>query len=231
MSKILAVITARGGSKGIPLKNIKLLNNIPMINYTIEAALQCRCIDEVIVSTDHNEIADISIKAGAQVPFIRPAELSTDYAKSIDVVIHAIKHYEKENNTKISHLILLQPTSPLRTAEDIDNAWEIYLNAEADSLQSVVETNDHPYYLREIRDGLLVNYNKEELRKDLRRQDLELLYRVNGAIYIANRDLIMNCRTFVGDKNAAYIMSRERSIDIDDMLDFRLAKMLFKQET
>lgn len=230
MSKTLAVITARGGSIGIPLKNIKLLNNIPMINYTIKAALQCRYIDEVIVSTDYNEIADISIKAGALVPFIRPAELSTDYAKSIDVVIHAIKHYEEENSTKITHLILLQPTSPLRTAKDIDAAWETYHNTGADSLQSVVETNDHPYYLREIREGLLVNYNKEELRKDLRRQDLEQVYRVNGAIYIASRDLIMNSRTFVGDKNAAYIMTKERSIDIDDMLDFQLAEMLLKQE-
>lgn len=226
--KTLAVITARGGSKGIPLKNIKLLNGVPMVNYTIEAALNCSCIDDVIVSTDDQEIAEISRKAGALVPFIRPAALATDYAKSIDVAVHAIEHYELVNNCRIAYLILLQPTSPLRTADDIDAAWDVYCKMDADSLQSVVETADHPYYLRNIEEGLLVNYDKYEQRIDLRRQDLEKVYRVNGAIYIANRDLIMNEKKFVGTRNAAYVMSKERSIDIDDLLDFRLAEMLLK---
>ncbi|WP_110931104.1 acylneuraminate cytidylyltransferase family protein [Paenibacillus bouchesdurhonensis] len=224
--KTLAIITARGGSKGIPLKNIKLLNGVPMISYTIEAALKCHCIDEVLVSTDHDEIACISQTAGALVPFIRPKELSTDHAKSIDVVAHAIEYYERINSCSIDHIILLQPTSPLRTAEDIDAAWRVYLEMSADSLQSVVEVNDHPYYLRKVKDGLLINYDSNDYKENLRRQDLDKIFRVNGAIYIARRDLIMNKKTFVGEKNAAYIMSKEKSVDVDDNLDFSLAELI-----
>ena len=229
--KTLAIITARGGSKGIPLKNIKPLNGIPMINYTIEAALKCHCIDEVVVSTDHEEIASISRNAGALVPFMRPKELSTDYAKSIDVVAHAIEYYEQVNGRSIEHLILLQPTSPLRTAEDIDAAWSVYLERKADSLQSVVEVSDHPYYLRKIKDGFMINYDRNEYRENLRRQDLDKIYRVNGAIYIARRDLIVNKKTFVGERNAAYIMNKNNSVDIDDILDFSLAELIVQNNT
>ncbi|MNI57929.1 N-acylneuraminate cytidylyltransferase [compost metagenome] len=229
--KTLAVITARGGSKGIPLKNIKLLNGIPLINYTIEAALKSHCIDRVLVSTDHEDIANISQNAGALVPFLRPAELSADDTKSIDVIIHAIQYWEKENNSRIDNLILLQPTSPLRTAEDIDAAWGTYIKMKADSLQSVMETDNHPYYLREIANGFLNKFDKTVLKDGLRRQDLKQLYRVNGAIYIAARDLVINQRTLEGHRNASFIMSKEKSVDIDDMFDFRLAEMLIKAKT
>lgn len=222
----LAIITARGNSKGVPLKNIKPLNGIPLINYTIKAALSSTCINDLLVSTDHQGIAEISREAGAKVPFMRPAKLATDDAKSIDVVVHAIDYYEKERGCRVEHVILLQPTSPLRTAEDIDKAWHTYLELEADSLQSVVETTDHPYYLRDIKDGFLMKIDKNDNRENLRRQDLEKVYRVNGAIYIANRELVMSQKTLTGEMNAAFIMDKTRSIDIDDILDFKLAELV-----
>ncbi|MFR9710706.1 cytidylyltransferase domain-containing protein [Paenibacillus sp. MB22_1] len=226
----LAIITARGGSKGVPLKNIKPLNGVPLIEYTIKAALSSHCIDEVLVTTDHEEIAKVSRKAGALVPFLRPAELATDEAKSVDAMIHAIDYYEKHFNCKVNDVILLQPTSPLRTANDIDQAWNQYQRLHVESLQSVVETSDHPYYLRDINEGILVKYDQQESRTDLRRQDLSKLYRLNGAIYIVKRDIIMNDKTLFSDRCGAYIMSKENSVDIDDWIDFQIAEVLIKNQ-
>lgn len=229
-TKTLAVITARGGSKGLPLKNIRPLNGIPLIRYTIEAALSSHCIDEVLVTTDHEEIAEISRQAGANVPFLRPSELATDEAKSIDAVIHAVDYYEKHFNCIVNDVVLLQPTSPLRTARDIDQAWAKYQELEVESLQSVVETDIHPYYLREIKEGILYKYDQGENRSDLRRQDLPKLYRLNGAIYIAKRNLVMNNRTLFSERNGSYIMSKEKSVDIDDWFDFLIAEALLRAQ-
>lgn len=228
--RTLAVITARGGSKGIPLKNIKPLNGIPLINYTITAALKSSCIDDIIVSTDHQGIADVSREAGALVPFMRPEELATDHAKSIDVVIHAVEEYENKYECCVDHVILLQPTSPLRTATDIDSAWEIYRKKNADSLQSVVEAADHPYYLRKVVEDRIYKFSDDKYGDNLRRQDLDRVYRVNGAIYIARRDLVLNQKTLTGEFNTAYIMSKDSSIDIDDILDFQFAEFIISAQ-
>ncbi|QLG38206.1 acylneuraminate cytidylyltransferase family protein [Paenibacillus sp. E222] len=226
-SKCLAVIPARGGSKGLLHKNIRLLNLKPLINYTIEAALNSHYIDEVVVSTDSEEIARVAKSAGAEVPFIRPVELATDQAASIDVLKHAVLYYEQEENTSFEHIVLLQPTSPLRNAHDIDEAYQIFINNEGDSLQSITVSDTHPYLLREWTCGKLEPYLKEQA-DNLRRQDLSEMYILNGAIYIVKRDLLMIHNTMTGSNNYGYLMPQERSVDIDNELDLRWAEFLIQ---
>ncbi|AUS28881.1 acylneuraminate cytidylyltransferase family protein [Paenibacillus sp. P2(2022)] len=224
----LAVIPARSGSKGLPGKNIRLLHEKPLIQYSIEAALNSGCVDEVVVTTDSEDIARVSSQAGAAVPFIRPAELATDVAKSIDVLKHAVEFYEQTKNQYFDVIMLLQPTSPLRNALDIKEAYTLFLNNQADSLQSVNLSGEQPYLLREMDNGKLTAYLKDE-REHLRRQDLKELYALNGAIYIVKRDLLMNSDTLVGPHNCGYIMPRERSVDIDDEFDLKMAEFFWRE--
>lgn len=224
----LAVIPARGGSKGLPGKNIRLLHDKPLIQYSIEAALNSGCVDEVVVTTDNEDIARVSSQAGAAVPFIRPAELATDMAKSIDVLKHAVEFYEQTQNHFFDVIMLLQPTSPLRNALDIKEAYTLFLNNQADSLQSVTLSGVQPYLLREMDNGKLTSYLKDE-KEHLRRQDLKELYALNGAIYIVKRDLLMNSDTLIGPRNCGYIMPRERSVDIDDEFDLKMAEFFWRE--
>jgi CMP-N,N'-diacetyllegionaminic acid synthase len=225
----LAVIPARGGSKGIPRKNIMPLHGRPLIQYSIEAALSVKGVEKVLVSTDDSEIAGISAELGAWVPFSRPDALSTDQAKTIDVLKHAISETEKLLEKRFEHVILLQPTSPLRRKDDIEAAIEIYLENSADSLQSVSPSLVHPYLLRTIQNNSLSPFLKQT-DPNLRRQDLDEVYQLNGAIYIVKRDLLLNQDTIVGSNNVGYVMPKERSVDIDDMFDFYLAESLMKHE-
>lgn len=226
--KCLAVIPARGGSKGLPGKNIRLLHGKPLIQYSIEAALNSGCVDEVVVTTDSEQIAHVSSQAGATVPFIRPAELATDEAKSIDVLTHAVEFYEQTRNQWFDFIMLLQPTSPLRNAMDIKEAYTTFLNNQADSLQSVTLSGVQPYLLREMDNGQLTPYLKGE-KEHLRRQDLKELYALNGAIYIVKRDLLMKSDTLVGPRNYGYMMPKERSIDIDDEFDLKMAEFFWER--
>ncbi|MGG4216666.1 acylneuraminate cytidylyltransferase family protein [Paenibacillus jamilae] len=226
--KCLAVIPARGGSKGLPGKNIRLLHDKPLIQYSIEAALNSGCVDEVVVTTDSEDIARVSSQAGAAVPFVRPAQLATDVAKSIDVLKHAVEFYEHTQNQFFDVIMLLQPTSPLRNALDIKEAYTLFLNNQADSLQSVTLSGVQPYLLREMDNGRLMPYLKDE-KEHLRRQDLKELYALNGAIYIVKRDLLMNSGTLVGPRNCGYIMPRERSVDIDDKFDLKMAEFFLRE--
>ncbi|AET57669.1 Posttranslational flagellin modification protein B [Paenibacillus terrae HPL-003] len=226
--KCLAIIPARGGSKGLPGKNIRLLHDKPLIQYSIEAALNSGCVDEVVVTTDSEEIARVSGQAGAAVPFIRPGELATDEAKSIDVLKHAVEFYEQTKNQFFDVIMLLQPTSPLRNAIDIKEAYTIFLSNQADSLQSVTLSGVQPYLLREMDNGQLTSYLKGE-REHLRRQDLKELYALNGAIYIVKRDLLMSSGTLVGRHNCGYIMPKERSVDIDDEFDLKMAEFFWRE--
>ncbi|MEC0370796.1 cytidylyltransferase domain-containing protein [Paenibacillus chibensis] len=226
---LLAVIPARGGSKGIPHKNMRLLNGRPMIQYTIEAALQAKSIEKVLVSTDDSEIFEICSRLGAWLPFLRPDFLSTDHAKTIDVLKHATIEAERLLGKKLEHIMLLQPTSPLRNKKDIEAALQIYMENEADSLQSVSPSLVHPYLLRTIKNNILAPL-LEQNDPNQRRQDLADIYQLNGAIYIVKRDLLMEHNTIVGNNNAAYVMPKERSIDIDDMYDFYLTECLLRYE-
>lgn len=219
--KILAIIPARGGSKGIKNKNIIDLCGKPLISYTIESALNSKYIDDVIVSTDSEKIADVAIKYNAKVPFKRPQELATDNSKTIDAIIYTINRLNNEG-FKYEHLILLQPTEPLRNSNDIDAAIELYYSRECRALASVSEVDDNPILIRTISpDGVLNRMLK--VSSTCRRQDMPVYYRVNGCIYI-NRISELNKNTSFNDNEIPFVMSREHSVDIDEMKDLWIAE-------
>lgn len=224
--RILALIPARGGSKGIPHKNITPLAGEPLIRYSIDAAMQSKYIDYVLVSTDDEEIAQVSNACGAEVPFLRPPELAGDTAKTIDAVLHAIETLRKIGET-FDSLVLLQPTSPLRTAEDIDKAVETFYQANRQPVVSVSEVSDHPILIRTIAQTPEGDRLKPLLQtgSTVRRQDMPPFYRVNGSIYInavekLNRDSSFN------DNSVPFIMQKLHSVDIDEPLDLKIAEWI-----
>lgn len=227
--KILALIPARGGSKGIPRKNIKPLLGKPLIAWTIEQGKRSKYIDRIIISTEDEEIAEISKKYGAQAPFLRPKELATDETKGIDVVLHTIE-WMKRNNESFDLIMLLQPVSPLRTSEDIDKAVELLFSKNAMAIISVCEVDHHPYWVNRLpENGCMENFLKPEVMNK-GRQELTTFYRLNGAIYLAYCDYIAKQKGFFGNESFAYIMPKERSVDIDDEMDFILAEFLMKNK-
>lgn len=214
----LVVIPARGGSKGLPGKNIKLLNCKPLIHYTIEAAREVFDDSCIYVSTDSKQIKSVVEDTGLKVPFLRPYELATDTANSQDVIKHAVKFYEKSNNVTLDLVVLLQPTSPLRTAYHIKEALKLY-NKELDMVVSVKETSSNPYYVlyEESNQGFLT---KSKDGNYLRRQDCPKVWEYNGAIYIINRHSLMEKEIICFLKVIKYVMDPLTSLDIDSQLDF-----------
>jgi len=222
---ILGLIPARGGSKGLPGKNIKPLLAKPLIAWTIEQALASKYLDRVVVSTDDKEIAEISKKYGADVPYIRTKELAKDNAKGIDVVLHSIDWLE-ENDKQYDLMMLLQPTSPLRRSEDIDKVIELLFLKEAKAIVSVCEVDHHPFWANTLpEDGCMKDFIRQEIMNE-NRQELPVFYRLNGAIYLAYCNYIKEQKGFFGEETFAYIMPQERSIDIDNNVDFELVKIL-----
>jgi len=227
--KLLAIIPARGGSKGIPNKNIMSICGKPLIAYTIEAGKKSKYIDEIIVSTESDVIKVIAQQYGAKVPFLRPKQLSNDSAKSIDVVMHAIDFY-KSNNTNFDYIILLQPTSPLRTFEHLDKAIEKIIECNKTSLVSVCEVKENPILMRSIENEKLKEIISFE-GTNLRRQDLPTFYMFNGALYINSNDMLVHKKKFVDENTIPYVMDKESSVDIDTMLDARLVELIIKEST
>ncbi len=226
--KILAFIPARGGSKGLPRKNIKPLLGKPLVAWTIEQARASQYVDKVIVSTDDKEIAEVARRYGAEVPFLRPRELATDEARGIDVILHGIDYLKSLYGYDFV-LVYLQPTSPLRITQDIDNAIEeLFNNPKAKAIVSVCEVEHHPLWTGILpEDKCLANFiNEEFINKN--RQELPKFYRINGAIYLGFAEYIHNNRSFFGDRTYAYIMPLDRSIDIDNIIDFKLAEIMLK---
>lgn len=227
--KILAAITARGGSKRIPKKNIKKILGKPLIAYTIIEAKKSKYIDRLIVSTDSQEIAEISKKYGAEVPFIRPKSLAMDNSKSVDVLIHAVKYLEEKDNFIPYIVVLLEPTSPLRTVEDIDNGITKHLETDSDSVISVVKgDNRHPLKAKVIKNDRIYDYLFEE-KEIVRSQDLLPVYFRNGAYYSVKRDVLINKRTLYGNITRPYIMPVERSFDINEEIDFKIVELLLNE--
>jgi N-acylneuraminate cytidylyltransferase/CMP-N,N'-diacetyllegionaminic acid synthase len=226
---IMALIPARGGSKGLPRKNILPLAGKPLIAWTIEAALQSNLCDKVIVSTDDEEIAAVARQYGAEVPFLRPPELATDNAKTIDVILHAINHQLSQNRS-FDFLLLLQPTSPLRNAGDIRSAAELLFQKKTAAVVSICESEHPPLWMNTIGPDLcLKDFLKPELQNQ-NRQQLAKFYRLNGAIYLAKQDFLVRERSFFGENTYAYIMEPERSVDIDRELDFKFAEFLIQMQ-
>lgn len=231
MKKRLAIIPARGGSKGIPGKNIYKIAGYPLIYYTIRAAKQALdrgVIDRLIVSTDSEEIAEISRRYGAEVPFMRPAELSGDGAKSADLMIHAVEFY-REKDEYYDDIVLLQPTSPLRTGEDIAGAIAVYDRVQSESLVSCYkEESVSEYNSYHIQDDLGIPMNTDH-NKGKRRQDLPELFVRNGAVFITDVRYLLESRLVISDKPAVYVMPQERSVNIDTEYDMKLAEWLLER--
>lgn len=224
--KILGLIPARGGSKGIPGKNIKNIAGKPLIAWTIESALKSKTCSRLIVTTDDEKIARVAREWGADVPFIRPKILATDTSTSISVVEHALKWLEENEQKFPEYIMLLQPTSPLRTRDDICNCVDIARTKKAIAVVSVCEANPHPYIVKKISEtGTLENFIPMEKVYD-RRQDMPPAYALNGALYLNRCDSLLSTHSFTPDGTLPYIMPKERSIDIDSPLDFQIAEFL-----
>lgn len=225
-NKIFALIPARGGSKGIKNKNIIALNGLPLIAYTIKASLCSRYIDYTVVSTDSNEIANVAKEYGANIPFMRPAELASDKSKTIDAVLHSIKTLERMGNC-FDVLILLQPTQPLRTVEDIDKAIEMFFEKNKHGLVSVSLVDDHPLLIRSIdEEGNLTALFKQN--STCRRQDMKKYYKVNGCIYI-NQIKELSEQTSFNDNPIGFVMESSHSIDIDEIKDLYVAEYYMRR--
>lgn len=223
--KILALIPARGGSKGIPNKNIISLANKPLIAYSIEECKKSRYIDDIVVSTDSETIAKVAKEYGAEVPFLRPEELAKDTSKTVDSVLHAIEELGKFGRDYDS-FVLIQPTQPLRTFEDIDGAIEIHYENEKKNVVSVCEVSEHPLLMRTISNGVLEPLlNKSST---CRRQDMDKYYKVNGCVYVNSVDKL-DVNTSFNDNPIPYIMDQSHSVDIDEPSDLEYAEFLLNK--
>jgi CMP-N,N'-diacetyllegionaminic acid synthase len=224
-AEVVGLITARGGSKGIPGKNIKAMAGKPMIAWTIEAARGSGRLSRVIVSTDDEEIARVARNWGAEVPFLRPMELAEDTSPHLAVIDHALEWFNCHGMDP-EFLCLLQPTSPLRTAADISSAIDLAISKEVNSVIGVTSPRHHPLLtMRLLKDGTLVNFipTQAEYR---RRQDFPPAYVINGAIYVNRCDSIRAQRTMFPPGSLAYVMPPERSIDVDTPFEFFLAEQI-----
>lgn len=221
----LAIIPARGGSKRLPRKNILDLAGKPLIGWSIEAGLKSKYIDKVIVSSEDNEILEIAGKYGSET-IKRPDILASDTATSFDAINHTV-----ENTENYDYVVLLQPTSPLRTADQIDEAIELLEEKNAGAVVSVCEMDHNPLWSNTLpKDGNMNHFIRDEIR-DIRSQDLEKYYRLNGAIYICDTSRLLNEKSFfLHDNIFAYYMDRESSVDIDEKIDFKFAEILISGE-
>ena len=226
----IAIIPARGGRKGLPGKNIKELCGKPLIAWTIEAGLGSQYIDEVVVSTDSEEIACVARTFGASVPFYRPAELSGDASTSFDVVKHAISFYKDELNEEFNYVVMLEPTSPLRDKVDIDSAIEQLLtNPQASAIVGICKTeSQNPAFLvKKSNANCLVGYENKDMRV-LRRQEISDVYFFEGSVYISHMETLLTRKTFYHDCTLGYEVPKWKSPEIDDMDDFVIVEALMK---
>lgn len=226
--KILAIIPARGGSKGIPSKNIIEIYGKPLIQYSIESANSSKYIDRTIISTDDLKIKEVAEKCGGDVPFIRPEELAQDTSKTIDCLIHGIE-WLKNIGEEYDYLVLLQNTVPLRKGQHIDEAIEKLIGSDERSLVSITEVEENPVLMRTLNSDGTVK-NMLNISSTIRRQDFPKFYRVDGAIYIQKLDDEFNLDTSLNDGKLAYVMKEEYSVDIDTYLDIKKIEYYLEKE-
>lgn len=219
--KFLAIITARGGSKCLPNKNIMQLLGKPLIGWTIEQAKACEYIDEIFISTDYSEIAKVSEQFGVKIPFLRPAELATDTASSMDVVEHVLNYFESEKKF-FDYIILLEPTSPLRKKGDLSNAIKLLLGTEnADGLISLGEVHtEHPMIIKKItKQNKICSYVKD-VKQISQRQQVDKAYFPYGVIYMVKTSVFKAKKMFYTDNVIPYLIERWQNYEIDDIWDF-----------
>ena len=236
MEPVLAVIPARGGSKVIPRKNVRLLNGKPLIAYSIEQAVLARTLTRVIVSTDDEEIAQVVRNWGGNVPFLRPANLAQDDTPMLPVLMHALEYAEEEDGIQYSAVVILQPTSPLRTADDIDKSVYILLSTRADTVVTICQVDklSHPLLVQRIdvqgSNRLYPFYTGLEYAKfsHANREELPPVVRLNGAVYAVRRETLVHEKKIIGSDVYAVWMEVSRSIDIDTEEDIRIADALIR---
>lgn len=228
---MIAIVPARGGSKGLPGKNIKELDGIPLIGYTIKAALKAKCVDKVVVTTDDEEIASVAKKYGADVPFIRPEELATDTSLAVDVYLHAIDFLKEKQQFAIEKFMVLLPTVPFRTERHIDDAYQLFRKKGCKTLVSVTEAETPPsWYMYQSEEGKLQNCNYGREEAYVRNRQMDEGYVIpNGAIYILDYQLLKDKRTYYCEDTIGYLMDRRDSVDIDTLDDFLYAEFLMKE--
>lgn len=224
--KVLGIIPARGGSKTVLRKNIRLLAGKPLIAWTIEEAGKSKYIDRLIVSSEDAEIIKVAQEWGAEVPFVRPKELAEDETPGIEPVIHAINNIEEQ----FDYIVLLQPTSPLRTVIDIDECICYCITENAAVCVSVSIVDKNPYWMYTLEKNQIISPFMQTERYFDRRQDLPEVYVLNGAIYLARTDYLLNARNFISNETRAYIMPADRSVDIDGEMDFIYCELIKTHE-
>jgi CMP-N,N'-diacetyllegionaminic acid synthase len=232
--KILFLIPARGGSKGLPGKNIRPLNGKPLIGWTIETALKAKTFFDarVVVSTDDKEIADVAKNAGAEIPFMRPAELALDTSTSIEVVLHALEFFEKQN-THFDIICMLEATSPQRDEQDLKNAIELLLATEsAESIVGVCKSESgHPAFLAKMNDKKFISPFKGGEFKFLRRQEIDDVYFFEGSLYASKVGAMKSRKSFYHGKTLGFEMPKWKSFEVDDIVDFIIIESLMKAKT
>ncbi len=225
---ILAIIPARGGSKGLPGKNLKKLAGKPLVSWTIEQALASKYLDKVIVSTDDDEIADVSRKYGAEVPFKRPPEYATDTASSVDVVLHALDFFKDREET-YDYIMLLEPTSPLRKKNDIDDALEkLSGKPEKDTLVSLGEIHlEHPMIAKKVQDDTVVQY--ADFPRIYQRQQADKAFFPYGVVYLSRTDAFYETKTFYGKRTMPLFVERWQNYEVDDIVDLVVIERILQE--
>jgi len=230
MYKVLCTICARGGSKGVKNKNTKNINEKPLIAYTIEQAKESGLFEHIVISTDSEEIAEISKKYGAEVFFKRDEAMASDTAGKLEVIRDAFVRSEEHYNCRFDYLIDLDATAPLRSVDDIIDSFKQFLDNDNDNLITAMPSRRSPYFnLVEIDQDGKVSLSKELDKRVIRRQDAPKSYDMNASIYIWKRDIILNYNKLFLEKTGLYIMPEERSIDIDTELDYKFVEFLMKE--
>lgn len=226
--KVLGLIPARAGSKGIPDKNIVPLGGKPLICWTLDAARESCICERIIVSTDSQKIANVAKNHGAEVPFLRPRQFSTDSATTVSVARHCLNWLCEHEMYSPEYLLVLQPTSPFRTAQDIINAFSLLDQEKADAVVSVCLANPHPCISMQITpEGYLKSLLPSTIRYT-RRQDMPVAYALNGAVYFIRVSTLLEQKTFLPQQTRAYIMPQERSLDIDSPWDLYLSQLILE---
>ena len=232
--RILAVTLARKGSKSIKRKNLTLINGKPLIYYTIREALKSKLITRYIVSTDDEKIRNVSIKYGAEAPFLRPKKYSTDKAKAVFADIHALKWAEKDEGKKYDFFVELMATNPLKTHKDIDNVLRKLIKLKADSVIGVIKLEDHhPIRIKKIVNGKIANFSKnlKEIPETHRQQLKPKAYIRNGSIYASKRNLLLRGKRYGTKNSIPYLMNADNSINIDTKIDLIIAKQLLRKKS
>lgn len=229
--KILAIIPARSGSKGLKNKNVKLLNGKPLVSWPIMAAQKSKYIDKIVVSTNSSNIAKISLKYGANIPFLRPKHLSTDKAKSFDVIKNMLNFFQKKNEL-YDYIILLEPTSPLTTSDDIDKALRLLIqnSVKADSIVGIGQVaSSHPNFCVFLNSKNFINPMQDKKYLIKRRQDISKLYFYDGSLYASSTEILLKEKSFYHKRTMGFVFPKYKNYEIDDIYDFLCVQALIKQ--